>query len=189
MTVRPAIGSAIPRIAAAPPRAPGWSLTVDGAGRTHYTLRAPHRLGGVLHASVAFEPGTARGDVARRLLALRRALWGRDRPRDGETDAPVDAIPAPTRRKASAVDQAAEQALAAAMATHASDDRPPWDEEAEGVQAFAEQAEAALAEAIATAPPVSTPPTDPAPREQARPAAAAAPARAAGPETQLGFSF
>lgn len=195
MTTRPSFGST-PSRAGASVRAPAWSRGPAAGEGTQYTLRVPHRLGGVLCSSASFDPATPRRDVAVRLRALRNLLWGRDRAAAANAVAPGDvAASAAPRRKASGADSAAaaERALAAALATTPGSDRPPWDEEAEAIAAYARQADESLHAAITSSLPAATSPAAPIAAEpQPTPQAAstiASTIAAGADDAQLGFSF
>lgn len=59
---------------------PTWSRFLREDGRIEYTVSVPTRFGGRLFVVDSFDAAADRADVAARIRAIRRVLWGRDNP-------------------------------------------------------------------------------------------------------------
>lgn len=77
---RPTLGSLALRTATPPKiyQVPTWSRIPREDGRVEYTISVPTRFGGRLFVVESFDAYAIRSEVADRIRAIRRVLWGRD---------------------------------------------------------------------------------------------------------------
>ncbi len=139
--IRPGLGSLAAR--SAPPTkiyaTPTWSRFLREDGRVEYTVSVPTRFGGRLFVVDSFDAAAGRADVAARIRAIRRVLWGRDNPERASKPAWVGAASRPTSapdvqpgetpivQTPTAQHQPEESAVAA---DREDGDAPPWNVEA-----------------------------------------------------------
>lgn len=132
---RPTLGSLALRTATPPKiyQVPTWSRIHREDGRVEYTISVPTRFGGRLFVVESFDASAIRSEVADRIRAIRRVLWGRDHteraakpawsrataaasPATAAHHEPVDSPP-PKQAPARGDNPAAEAAC----------DTPPWE--------------------------------------------------------------
>lgn len=130
--IRPRLGSLAAR--SAPPSKiyakPTWSRFLREDGRVEYTVSVPTRFGGRLFVVDSFDAAADRVDVATRIRAIRRVLWGRGNPERASKSSWVS----PACRPGSAPDaQPSEtpkpEVFAVAM-DREDGNSPPWSVEA-----------------------------------------------------------
>lgn len=124
---------------------PTWSRFLREDGRIEYTVSVPTRFGGRLFVVDSFDAAADRADVAARIRAIRRVLWGRDNPERASKPAwtgfpsrpasKPDLQPSetPIVRTTAAQHQRGEFAVAAGREDG---DTPPWNVEAAADEAI-----------------------------------------------------
>lgn len=130
--IRPSLGSLVSR--SAPPSkiyaTPTWSRFLREDSRVEYTISVPTRFGGRLFVVESFDAAAGRADVAARIRAIRRVLWGRDNPERALKAAWVG----PATQPASAPDiqpsETPKPEEFAAAPDSEDGDAPPWNVEA-----------------------------------------------------------